>query len=553
MARRVLARRGAVVAVVSVALMVLGPCRWGRSCGADASEMELTEAQRQAAFDAVGGMGGLGPDVNNIPGFQEALRTGNFEGVNFKSVQDSMPDPTKEKKRHLAFMKPADWLAEKNIALEDVDAVLEQEGIKSMQDLAQLDDDDLKMLGIKKLADRAKFVALREELMPKKKKGSHWDTEVKLTPEQRQRQLASLARKRPSGSPGRQERGDASDGAPTPPRPSRFGTGAKKRRMEEPILSEASLVHFAGAKQAGKSWLMDLDVDPQLLGQRGIKGKKKLGEYLEAMKVLLRDTHISPEDDKELRGRLQTVLDAALTEDYHNMRTCGDKEFKENSMSYLRVMQTLQSIGIDRFYREYKKQLLLAKPRLDASMEKRGSRARDAFRQYYLQFDIDLPDALLPDFDEMDETTASASPNGVIKKRVLEMTRENAYRVTHEIFEAFDYGEKHYQDSFNEKDLIYLENILPQLAKGLAEHQDWDLVAEIISCMNYLQLQVAPEFTESVRLLLSAQNADGTWGNYEDSRGRYGDFVDHQLYLHTTMAALRALEEHFSGRFFNSY
>lgn len=41
------------------------------------------------------------------------------------------------------------------------------------------------------------------------------------------------------------------------------------------------------------------------------------------------------------------------------------------------------------------------------------------------------------------------------------------------------------------------------------------------------------------------QNENGSWGNYEKAREKWGDLLDAHLYLHTTAIAIRALIESF--------
>ncbi len=45
--------------------------------------------------------------------------------------------------------------------------------------------------------------------------------------------------------------------------------------------------------------------------------------------------------------------------------------------------------------------------------------------------------------------------------------------------------------------------------------------------------------------LLASQNSDGSWGDYERYRSRYGPYLDQRNYLHTTGVVLQALAEAF--------
>src|SRR6185437_11435125 len=82
---------------------------------------------------------------------------------------------------------------------------------------------------------------------------------------------------------------------------------------------------YAAALARGRTFLDGLDVDPTMLRARGLKGKKKLVEALDAYSVLLR---VSPRTERP--SILARVVELArfTTEDrYHDMLAIDDRQF----------------------------------------------------------------------------------------------------------------------------------------------------------------------------------------------------------------------------------
>lgn len=139
--------------------------------------------------------------------------------------------------------------------------------------------------------------------------------------------------------------------------------------------------------------------------------------------------------------------------------------------------------------------------------------------------------------------------SGIISRRTPaeKFDRNNGYELTHEVFVAFDYGQERSQNLLSADDLMYLRSTLPVLVKRYMGKKDLDLTAELLSSMTRLGYQTDPVYKEGFDYLLDQQNTNGTWGDYEIGRSKWGKYLDQLAYLHTTMAVLNALIERYEG------
>jgi hypothetical protein len=299
---------------------------------------------------------------------------------------------------------------------------------------------------------------------------------------------------------------------------------------------------YLRAKRKARAWFDQLEVDPVGLLERGINGKKKLGEILAAY-WSLHEYETSPAVRQVLRRQFEARAAHAKRPEYHNMATCTRAEFNRSSMSYLTVMHLMKKMGMDTS--EYLAQVRQVKPRMDDHLARRGPFQRAMFAEYYEQFGLEKPEILKDtemgggmidrrlEVHEYDEW----SP-GERKPRYFD-----SYSLTHELFVAFDYGQQTPWDYFSAEDLAYARKVLPVLLDRYMLEDNTDLVAELFSCMTYLGMQGVPAYRAGLEYLLDSQNPDGTWGDYEAFREQYGPLLDQQGYLHTTMVAMRALLE----------
>jgi hypothetical protein len=219
-----------------------------------------------------------------------------------------------------------------------------------------------------------------------------------------------------------------------------------------------------------------------------------------------------------------------MEDGYHDMRTVDDGTFREDATSYLRAAVLLERLGIDT--RRYRAEIAAMKGRLDQHMRERGPHQRRAFHGYYQHFGLAEPFPL-----------EGALTEGIIASRAdpSTLTRLDVYALTHEIYAAYDFGERLDAEPFGAPARAYLDGALPRLAALWREKNDLDLLAEIATCMRYVRRVDDPAFAGAVLALLDGQNADGSWGSYPAARARLGDLAKQGFYLHTTMVAIEAI------------
>jgi|GEM_PF-824478 len=286
-----------------------------------------------------------------------------------------------------------------------------------------------------------------------------------------------------------------------------------------------------------RSWLDALEVNPTDLRAHGIKGKKKLAELLD---VYLRLYEVAaPADKPVLLERIRGIATVTATPGYHDMARIDDKQFKEDSTSYLRVAFLMDRFGLNT--KLYRQEIVKVLPRLNDHMKYRGSDQRMAFHLYYQHFGLEEPFPL-----------AAAFKAGVIAARHdpawFKQNKMEMYNLTHEIFVPYEFGEKLDAAFFSDPDKASLRPLLADLTAYGIGVDDADITAELTSCLRYLHFTDLPVYQESLQYLLKSQRPDGKWGNYERHRGYYGDYVNQAFYLHTTLVVVDALTTAFHYR-----
>jgi hypothetical protein len=299
---------------------------------------------------------------------------------------------------------------------------------------------------------------------------------------------------------------------------------------------DGRLASYRKAKAQARAWFDQLEVDPVDLIAHRVKGKKKLAEILEVY-VHFREIADDNSERAAIQQRVEELARHTERSAYHNLGSAPQKELIENSMSYFRVLSLMQDFGLDTTY--YREQLEAVKDRIDDHLEHRGEWQRAMFRKYYERFGLELPPILNENVDL----------SGVLAQRLPanRIGKADAYRLTHQVFVAFDYGRATQQDRLDEEDLAYLREVLPTLLHRAVAANYPDLAAEVLSCMTYLGWHREVPYVQAVDYLLSSQNPTGTWGSYEHYRAKMGDYVDQFVYLHTTMVVMRALIEVFES------
>lgn len=285
---------------------------------------------------------------------------------------------------------------------------------------------------------------------------------------------------------------------------------------------------YQAAVVLARQWLDRLEVNPLALREHGLKGKKKLAELLETYREL--EKALPAGEQAALRKRVQEAAAVTYLPEYHDLQTVSDEQFKEDATSYLRAAYLLEKLGLDT--KLYRREIRKIQPRLDGQMHERGSHQQMAFSWYYRHFGLKEPFPL-----------AEGYKKGVIYARrdPYQYSTAEIYQLTHEIFVPYEFGDKPDADFFSAEDKAYLRRVLDRHTVHALMLHDADLTAELVACIGYLQFTDLPVYREALGYLLEAQRPNGSWGNYEDLRAKYGDLVDQNLYLHTTMVAVEAL------------
>jgi hypothetical protein len=293
-----------------------------------------------------------------------------------------------------------------------------------------------------------------------------------------------------------------------------FSSGDRARYQEEIKKSRA--------------WLDALSIDPIELRAHGIKGKKKLVEALDAYESLLK---VSPKAERPaLMKRIRGLAAVTYEDRYHDMLSIDDRAFKEDATSYLRAAVLLERMGLDT--KRYRRKIAQTQPRLDQHLKSRGPNQRRVFHTYYAHFGLKEPFPL-----------EDALADGIIAHRrelaALRMT--DAYDLTHEVYAVYDFGDRLDVDPFSAEDKAYLRATLDALIERYAAQKQVDIVAELLTSEHYLRFQDSPSYAKAMSMLLANQNRDGSFGDYESLRPKFGDYVKQGFYLHTTLVAMGAL------------
>lgn len=296
------------------------------------------------------------------------------------------------------------------------------------------------------------------------------------------------------------------------------------------IFLDTHAQRYQTALAQARSWLDALQVNPTDLRAHGIKGKKKLTELLD---VYLRLYEVAaPSDKPKLLERIRSITAMTATPGFHDMARVDDKQFKEDSTSYLRVAFLMDRFGLDT--KLYRREIDKILPRLNDHMQYRGSDQRMAFHIYYKHFGLEEPFPLQAAYKI--GTISARHDAGWFKQNPME-----TYSLTHEIFAPYEFGEKLDADFFSPQDKTYLRPLLSDLTAYSIGQDDPDITAELVSCLRYLRFTDLAIYRQAIEYLSKSQWPDGKWGNYEQRRIYYGDYVDQAFYLHTTMVTVDAL------------
>lgn len=284
-------------------------------------------------------------------------------------------------------------------------------------------------------------------------------------------------------------------------------------------------------------WLRALTIDPRTLREKhGMKGKKHLVELL----LGYHDLYTFFESTGNHKAKEEALADArkalAVVADktYHNLNEVDRALFSQDSLSYLYACHFSRFFGLDTTL--YLAEINKILPRIYSHLITRGACQRIGFVQRLGA--LGLPAT---------ESIASLVAGTVIrqKKNITEMLKIDVYLMLHEISHITDDGRRP-TDLLNNDDLQYLRTLFQELLETLQSADGMDLLAEVIVAMQYLQMHDAPAWQRAVKYIVDHQNANGSFGSYEQQRqelaaaGKPYD-VDIGMYLHTTAVCLRAI------------
>jgi len=303
------------------------------------------------------------------------------------------------------------------------------------------------------------------------------------------------------------------------------------KKQNQRKISQTIVTLEKKAIQNATKWLNNLTIDIEQIAAKGYGDKKRLSEALGTYWMIHKYSNKSTQ--ASIEKRVTSLYEYTRKPQYLNLLSQNDALFKKNSMSYLRIMWLLREMNFD--ISHLKTQFKKLKPRMDSHLKARGPWQKSMFAHYYDMFGFTKPTSIV----NTQNMTGLIGEERPLKK----YKRMHAYMLTHQVFVAFDYGHKKIQTRFNEKELKYLRSKLPLIVKHYQAKRNWDLVAELLSCMIYLDLTQHKYFQSAYEALIYAQNDNGSWGDYERLRPKYGKNTEIKYYLHTTGVALATLLE----------
>jgi len=299
---------------------------------------------------------------------------------------------------------------------------------------------------------------------------------------------------------------------------------------------------YSETRKKTVNWINHHKLDLAYIRKKKLGEKKFLAEFLGLHWKLYKSTH-DKAIKKALKLRVEPYYNSIQESAYHNMESLDDKLFKKNSMSYLRVMWLFKEMDFD--ISHYQKEFNKVKKRMSTHLKTRGNWQKEVFKEYYEYFKFEMPQIL----------KNTKTNNGIIDTQLPfeRYNKSKAYNFTHFVFAGFEYGNKTTQTRFDQKDILYIKNILPKFTKYYRETKpNIDLLGEFVTCMVYMGFTQTEEFKKSYQYILDNQNENGTWGHYERYRKKIGSDVVFRVYQHTTLVNLEAILEYNEGDFLGS-
>lgn len=313
---------------------------------------------------------------------------------------------------------------------------------------------------------------------------------------------------------------------PAAPDVSAGGTRCPTVRVAQFLLEHRDA--YARAIARATAWLDGQIIDAVRLSALGLKGKKHLVEALDGYVYLSRIA--GAEERERVLDRVRALAASTESDGYHDMQRLDEATFKRDATSYLRAAYLLDHLGV--LPARYRGEIAAIHGRLDGQMRKRGVDQQMVFAMYYEHFGLREPFPLARAFDD-----------GIISRQAdpAKMTQDDMYSLTHEVFAPYGYGEQREADPFSIHHKRYLRRALPVLVQRRIKRGDPDLVAELVTCMRFLELIDLDAYRDGLGLIFSSQQEAGSWGDYERYRAEAGALVEVKYVLHTTTVVIEAL------------
>jgi len=277
-----------------------------------------------------------------------------------------------------------------------------------------------------------------------------------------------------------------------------------------------------------RAWLDGLKVDPIDLSRRKLYGKRKLAELLSAYYQFWKAA--SGPEREALRGRIEEIVRPVRLRKYHDMKTVDREVFNQESTSYLWIAYLMDKMGLD--IAGYRKSILGLQARLDARAEEGGPQVRKILEWHYGYFGLKWPAAL-------------GDPRGefiiTIRPDFRAFDRDMSYRLTHEVFGLYEYGDALGTDRMTDDELRYVRAALYWLTRTKLSGGDIDLLAEFATCLRLVRALDLPVFPQALVKLLDAQEPSGAWGRFKAIRRQQGEEMQQLFQLHTTGVTVQAL------------
>jgi hypothetical protein len=276
------------------------------------------------------------------------------------------------------------------------------------------------------------------------------------------------------------------------------------------------------------AWLDGVAIDPFELARRGLFGKRKLSELLSGYYELWKVAE--GEQREAIVRRVSQIAQPVRQPKFHDMHAVDGELFNQESTSYLWIAYMLEHMGQD--VSDYRARITGLQARLDARLQEGGPQVRQILKWQYAHFGLAWPGAIT---DPRRDFILSSRPD------FRGLDKDGIYRLTHEVFALYEYGDAAGADPIGIDELRYLRVALYWLTRNQIRAANPDLTAELATCLRLVRAVDLPVLTEALAYLLDVQNPSGAWGRFEEVRIKHGEDMERLYQLHTTVVALQAV------------